>query len=181
MSKPRKPKNRSARDKQRARQEAARTARQELAAAAHPLMALNPPYSGYREWITPHAATDVEDVTEEARRLHAMLLRLAPLYAGKVPMAAVHLERHIRSGTLPLAVPSDPGKVALMPVAELVAGTASAEMNSAMRAAHPGATTDDELGLAADADEAAEHVHGLHFHGALVVDNDRILRLAVLV
>jgi hypothetical protein len=178
MSKPRK--NPSAREKQRARQERARAGRQEQAAAGHPLMALKPPYSGYLGWITPETVTVGEDAGEEARELHATLVRLAPLYAGRVPMAAVHLERHIRSGTLPIAAPGAPDRVSLVPVADLVASTANPWVEAAFRAAHPD-VPDDELGLSADLEEAAEHIHGLHFHGALVLDNDHIIRLAVLV
>lgn len=156
MSK-RTPKNRSARQKRLSRQ---RTGRQ----ARHPLRALQPPFRPYEEWISvPAGAEQLPDgvLDEDLRAFHTMVAELAPLYAGCVPLAAVYLEQHIRQGVLPIVDPTRPDMASLVPVDEFAAAcTVAGDL--------PG-------------DQVGPTLHELHFHGALVVDDDHVIRLAELV
>jgi hypothetical protein len=174
VSKSRTPKNRSARTRKRARQEAARAARtvQPPGGAAGPegsaLWLMRPPYSGYESWITLTPSNSVpegaqEGLDGELADSYGTVRRLAPLYEYSVPMAALTLERLIRRGLLPLATPGTADLVSLVPLADLVAICAA-----------------DEI-LAAAPEGLDALLHELHAHGALVVDDDHVIRLAALV
>ncbi|MFG2699556.1 hypothetical protein [Streptomyces sp. NPDC048386] len=145
--------------RQRAARQAARARRPETARtpegrAAHPLMALDLPYSGYQTWITPKTVTGTAgDVSEEARALHARLQRLAPLYAGSVPMAALRLDNYIEQGTIPLGATYGVSRIPVADMAALFAGE--------------------------DAPEVGQLLHELHFRSALVLDDQHIVRLSV--
>ncbi|WP_330348143.1 hypothetical protein [Streptomyces sp. NBC_00582] len=179
----RRAKNRSARAARLARQQRARAnrpLRQEQDQLTHPLLAMELPFSGYLAWIRPETVTLEEGASEEARALYERVQRLGPLYGRRIPVAALYLDSYIQQGQLPVAVPDQPGHAALVPLAELVATTADAGMVAAYRAAHPD-LSDDELGLAADEEEAGASVHLLHHHGALVLDDDNVILLSDLV
>lgn len=164
------PKNRSARQKRLAREHAAREARH---AVQHPLQALNLPYHGYQEWIrVPDGVTGQipDDVSGDARALHAIVVRLAPVYGGQMPMAAVYLEQQIQRGSVLLGTAG--GGVSAVPVPDMA--TVYAE-TARLFPAGPQPGPDEE-----DAD-TGKLLHALHALGALVVDDDHVIRLAALV
>lgn len=171
MSKSRTPRNRSARSRRLAREASARAGRSARRAPdspqTSPLYALRPPFRGYESWITVTLPAEVPDgaregLSSEAVGLMGTVRRLAPLYEYSVPMAALTLERLIGRGLLPVASPETPGRVSLVPVADLVEICAADEVLQNA----PG-------GLDA-------MLHELHCHGALVVDDDHVIRLTVL-
>lgn len=173
MSKSRTPRHRSAREK---RLDAGRRQRAARRAQAHPLKALSPPFAAYREWFSvPAAAHGLAeypvphgmDLDDEAKALADMLIRLAPLYADSVPMAAVYLDHQIRRGVLHLAAD---GVVSAIPVPDMA--TVLAETADFF----PGEPIPE-----ADGEDIGECLHRLHFLGALVVDDDLVIRLAELV
>ncbi|MFJ5156355.1 hypothetical protein ACIQCF_33305 [Streptomyces sp. NPDC088353] len=170
MSKSRKNKTRSARQKQLARQRAARDARLAVQQAAdYPLYALRPPYSGYEHWLTPVAdAPAATDLSDGAAAVHATIVSVAPLYQGKVPLAAVFLEQQIRRGVLHLAQPL--GEVASVPLPDMATVLAD---TAAHFAAEP-APEDDTA-------DVGRLLHELHALAALVVDDQHVIRLAALV
>ncbi|MCZ4609720.1 hypothetical protein O3S80_39330 [Streptomyces sp. Lzd4kr] len=150
MSKNRK--NRSAREKQRARQQAAREARRpEL----YPLHDLRPPFGTYEMWTVvseeamervgyPPHATD-----EESRRVWDIVIRLARDYQMNVPTAAVMLESQIQTGFLNFAIDNDPEHLRRTPLAEVA----------------PNPSAPDLVQSASDA------LHELHRGGWLLVDD----------
>ncbi|MGA5486675.1 hypothetical protein ACPCK1_02740 [Streptomyces pseudogriseolus] len=157
----------SARDRQRARQAAARVSR--TAACSYPLFAHRPPYTGYGLWLTPTSdARDVEDLPENAATVLAMVQDLAPLYQDQVPTAALYLEQQIRAGVLHLA--TGHGAATSVPVPDMA--TVLAET------AH---YFSEEPPPAAAGEDVSRMLHELHALGALVVDDDNVIRLAVLV
>lgn len=168
MSKSRKSRNRSAREKQLARQRAGRAARAALQETC-PLYELQPPYRGYQKWFTPVSDAVVPaDMPEDAAAVYAMVVALAPLYQGKVPLAAVLLEQQIRGGVLHLA--HDGGGVSAVPMpdmATVLADTAEYFLGEPLPAA--------------DGAEPRELLHQLHALGALVLDDDQVIRLVALV
>lgn len=156
MSKPR-----SARTKRLAREREQRAARR---APVHPLRALQPPFRPYAEWISVPPGADVPWPARlqnaGAAQLHAMVLRLAPLYAGQLPLAALYLEQQIERGTLHIARPED---------FELVTRLAVDEVAALFTAAG--------IGTPGDGAGPSEYLHELHFHGALVLDDDHVICL----
>ena len=88
------------------------------------LQELQPPGTGYDEWI--HVSPDMDPsgindprLTGEALELMHCFARLGPLYNGKVPMAAVFLDGLIDTGHLPLFGHDDSGQ--LVPIEEMAA------------------------------------------------------------
>lgn len=155
----RRPKQRSARTKQLQRERRQREQR----AAAYPLYAMQPPYTPYEQWISLPAGAVIDPWPESlpggsAARFHATVSRLLPLYAGKLPLAAVYLDQQIERGILHIADPEDPELIAKVPVAEVAALFAA----------------DDVIGPAGDAGYGGL-LHELHFHGALVVDDHHVI------
>lgn len=174
MSTSRTPRNRSARQKRLAREHRQRAARQ---TAACPLKALNPPYEAYQQWfsvpaaargLTEYPVPDGMDLDSDAKALADMLVRLAPLYANSIPKAAIYLEQQIRRGVLHLAAID--GGVSALPLPDMA--TVLAETADFF----PGDPVPD-----ADGEDVGEGLHQLHALGVLVLDDDRVIRLAELV
>ncbi|MEU5111684.1 hypothetical protein AB0G64_09310 [Streptomyces longwoodensis] len=167
MSKSRSRKNRSARQKQRARQDAARAAR--AAAGMCPLYGLNLPYSGYREWLTPIDGAQLpEDTPQDLADFSKRLQRIAPLYGGTLPLAAFYLEQQISAGVLRLESTADPSvafEVDLPDMATVLAETAP--------------LVGDDLPPGDVDEDTGELLHQLHALGALVLDDRHVLRLSV--
>lgn len=170
MSKSRTPRNRSARSRRLAREASARASRSAQRAPGSPwesrLSLMRPPFRGYESWITVTPPAGVPDgaldgLSPQVAGLMGTVRRLAPLYEYEVPMAALTLERLISRGLLPVASPETPGRVSLVPVADLVEICAA-----------------DEVLQTAPGDLDAM-LHELHCHGALVVDDDQVIRLTV--
>lgn len=146
-------KNRSARDKQRARQQAARAARQEQ--SLYPLYDLYPPFGTYENWTVvseramervgypPHAVGD------ESRRVWDIVIKLARAYQMNVPTGAIMLESQIREGFLNFAIDGDPEHFRRTPLAEVA----------------PDPSAPDLVQSASDA------LHELHRAGLLLVDD----------
>ncbi|MFI1002017.1 hypothetical protein ACIP10_15485 [Streptomyces galbus] len=167
MSKPRRSKNRSAHQKQRARQDAAPAARDAVNAPC-PLYGKTLPYRGYREWMTPIGGAQLpEDMPEDLAGFHGTLQRIAPLYGGSVPLAALYLEQQISAGVLRLQSATDPGvafEVDLPDMATVLAETAP--------------LVGDDLPPDDVDEDTGELLHQLHALGALVLDDHHVLRLA---
>lgn len=160
------------RNKQLARQKAARAARR---AEVSPLYGTPPPFQPYAEWLqapesgaaiemTPEQAGALDDETREFMR---RVVEIAPIYNGHVPMAAVYLDMQLSRGEITLAVTGMPGQATAVKVADVAARLALAE-------AWPDGTE-----AALTADECTAKLHDLHRHGALVLDDDHIVHLAV--
>lgn len=131
------------------------------------LYTLRPPFRGYESWLTVTPAAEapggaLEGLSGEAVGLIGTVRRLAPLYEYSVPMAALTLERLISRGLLPVTSPETPDEVSLVPVADLVAICAADEV------------------LQGTPEGLDAMLHELHSHGALVVDDDHVIRLSVL-
>ena len=118
------PKNRSARAQQLARERARRQAR----SRKYPLLDFSPPFTPYSEWIhVPTSAKDMiehparydDRVTDNAKDLADTLVKLGPRYHGHVPLAALYLDRQISEGTIRVAVTGRPGFHSEIPVTEL--------------------------------------------------------------
>jgi hypothetical protein len=181
---PKRPKkNRSARDKQRAREQA----RREAQARKYPLHYLQPPYEPYQEWIrVPDDARDLihhpvryrDDVTEGAKDLADRVIKLGPRYHGLVPMAAIYLDMQIERGTIRLAVNGKPGYIRELSIAEMASDISNPAFADEMREKYPEADVPEPAGLTTD-DAAAWHIHELHTHGYLILDDERIVNLAV--
>lgn len=164
------PNNRSARQKRLARERAARAARR---AVQHPLERLESAYRGYQEWISvaDGATGQVPDgVDEGLRAFHASVVRLAPLYGGRIPMAAVYLEQQIQRGSLVLG--TDAGGVSVVAVPDMAAVLTD---TSHYFPDDPQPELDGQ-----DAD-TGRLLHELHALGALFLDDDHVIRLAELV
>ncbi|MGA5076231.1 hypothetical protein ACPC37_01190 [Streptomyces griseoincarnatus] len=153
-------KNRSARDKQLARQKAAREARRE---PLYPLHDLHPPFGTYELWTVvseeamqregyPPHATD-----EESRQMWDIVIKLARAYKMNVPTAAVMLESQIQSGTLLFAIAEDPEHFRPTPLTEVA----------------PEASAENLVQSASDA------LHELHRGGWLLVDDNGLLHRSV--
>ncbi|MFD5251305.1 hypothetical protein ACFWM5_00480 [Streptomyces bobili] len=153
-------KNRSAREKQRARQQAAREARRE---PMYPLHDLNPPFSTYEMWTVvseqamervgyPPQATD-----EESRRTWDIVVKLARAYRMNVPTAAVMLESQIQAGSLNFAIDGDAEHFRPTPLAEVA----------------PDPLAPDLVQSASDA------LHELHRGGWLLVDSNGLVHRSV--
>ncbi|MFJ2514670.1 hypothetical protein ACIPEL_15250 [Streptomyces griseoviridis] len=160
-------KNRSAREMRQRRERAARIGRATAARNAeiarnpdaHPLMDMALPYRGYGRWCTP-ADNPPGNVplTAAQQSVHAMIVQLAPLYGGRVPVAALYLEQQLRTGyvcfeTGPLAVPDLDTILAAHPL--------------------PGGEPHAEDGD----DDVAAMFHELHHRGLLYLDDDQVVRL----
>ncbi|WP_432032765.1 hypothetical protein [Streptomyces antibioticus] len=153
-------KNRSARDKQRARQQAAREARRE---PMYPLYDLHPPFGTYEMWTTvseaamervgyPPHATD-----EESRRVWDIVIKLARAYRMNVPTAAVMLESQIQGGFLYFAIDGDPEHFRRTPLAEVAPDNSAPDM----------------------VQSASEALHELHRGGWLLVDDNGLVHRSV--
>lgn len=153
-------KNRSAREKQRARQQAARVARRP---ALYPLHDLQPPFGTYDMWtvVSEQALQRVgylpQAKDEEARRTWDIVIKLARAYEMNVPTAAVMLESQIQQGTLCFAIDGDPEHFRPTPLEELA----------------PDPSADDLAQSASDA------LHELHRGGWLLVDDNGLLHRSV--
>lgn len=152
-------KNRSAREKQRARQQAAREARRE---PMYPLYDLHPPFGMYEEWTVvseqamervgyPPQATDVD-----TRRVWDITIKLARAYKMHVPPAAVALESQIQAGTLAMAVDGDPDRFRPTALAEIAPDPDSPDL----------------------VQEASDSLHELHRGGWLIVDDNSVVHRA---
>lgn len=178
-------KNRSARDKKMARQ---RTTRDVRKREDNPLYYLQPPFKPYQEWIrVPRQAGEAfehptarydERLGEEAKDLADTIVKLGPRYNYMVPMAAVYLDMMIASGEVPVAVTGQPGYVQPVPINELAAGVSRQENLDRLREQYPEAELAEKAELVTD-DAAAYHLHQLHFHGLLVLDNDHVVNMVV--
>lgn len=177
-------KNRSARDKQRARERARREARQRQ--GSYPLQYLQPPFEPYKEWIrVPEQAKDMieypirsDDLPSDAVDFMDTLIKLGPRYHGIVPLAAVYLDDQISRGSVVIAVTGQPGQCREMPLAELAASVSSPEVLEEMRRDHPDAGLPEEASLTTD-DAAAMHLHELHTRGYLIMDDDHVINMAI--
>lgn len=110
---------------------------------------------GWTEYPAPAGALDAD-----SKDFADTLVRLAPAYQGRVPLAAWFLDRHIRKGMIPFALVNDPLHCRLTPLTEVAADITRA-------------------GSAMVAEDAADALHALHARGLLVIDDNYALRLAV--
>ncbi|CAL9667608.1 hypothetical protein SUDANB145_07241 (plasmid) [Streptomyces sp. enrichment culture] len=182
-SKPKK--NRSARDKKLARQRSVRDVRKR---EENPLYYLQPPFEPYQEWIrVPRQASEAfehptarydDRLGSEAKDLADTIVKLGPRYNYMVPMAAVYLDSMIAQGEVPIAVTGQPGYARPMPLKEIAAGVSTQENLDRMREQYPEAGLPETAELMTD-DAAAFHLHQLHFHGYMILDNDHVLNLVV--
>lgn len=177
-------KNRSARDKKLAKQRAVRDVRKR---EEHPLYYLQPPFSGYQEWVqVPRQAGEMfqhpvryDDRLEDgAKDLMDTFIKLGPRYNYLVPMAAVYLDNILATGEVPVAVTGKPGYVRPVPLKQMAAEVSTQESLDRMREEHPEAGLPEKAQLMTD-DAAAFHLHQLHFHGLMIMDDDNILNLVV--
>lgn len=183
MTSKRPKKNRSARDRQLARDRARREARQEQ--GTYRLHYLQPPFKGYEEWIDvpdqakemfEHPARHDDRLTESAKDLADAIVKLGPRYQGRVPMAALYLDEQIREGTILIAVTGEPGVVREMPLLELAADLSNPQVQDDLHRQHPqlpvGSTTMTD-------DEAAWSLHELHVSAFLIMDDDNVVNMAI--
>lgn len=179
-----KPRNRSTRDKRVAN---ARAQRQARASAERTLLHdLEPPFANYRDWyMVPKQFGEFPEYPFKDSFAHVdhdgtmgdtmdRLIKLGPIYGGKVPLAALLLDGMISSGFVPIAVTGRPGESNPVPVGELVAGASDRE---ALTARFP----DLELPEVPEAmaDTFALHTHSLHAIGALILDDEEIVNLVL--
>lgn len=143
-----------------------------------------PPFDGYQEWFRiptsaadriEHPATFDPNLSDGAKDVMNALVKLGPRYHYHVPMAAVLLDAQIQTGIINLAVTGQPGRFRPIPLVEfahnLNSGTA---FHDQIRERSPGWKPQRQ-----DADTVAFHIHDLHIHGLLVLDNDDIANLAL--
>lgn len=179
--------NRSARDKQLARERARRQARQQE--ASYPLYKWQPPFKPYSEWFSvPDAAKNMIEhparndasllLDDDSKELLDTVVKLGPRYQGIVPMAAIYLDMQISEGTMLIAVTGRPGECRELTLAELAESISSPEFLQKMRSEHPGIGLPEEASLVTD-DAAAMKVHDLHIAGYLVLDDDNVINLAM--
>jgi hypothetical protein len=179
-------KNRSARDKRVAHDRRRRNARRR---EDHPLYYLQPPFEPYATWMrVPDSAKDIIEypftpeadaqLGDGAKDLMNTMVKLGPRYKGAVPMAAFYLDKQIASGTIDLAVAGEPDHYRPVPLSVLAADISSQEHLDEMRRIYPGADLDPEAHLVTD-DACGWHLHELHFHGYLIVDDDHLIHMAV--
>ncbi|MFF7476642.1 hypothetical protein [Streptomyces sp. NPDC008092] len=177
-------KNRSARDKKLAKQRTIRDARKR---EDHPLYYLQPPFSGYQEWIrVPRHAGEMfehpvrydDSLEDGAKDLMDTFMKLGPRYNYLVPMAAVYLDSILATGEVPIAITGRPGHVRLVPLKEMAAAVSTQESLDRMREQYPEAGLPEKAELMTD-DAAAFHLHQLHFHGMLIMDDDHVLNMVV--
>lgn len=172
------------RNKQLARQKAARAARR---AEVSPLYHLRPPFEPYREWLTAPAGADGLTITPEQEELLGddavefmrRVVEIAPLYNGVVPMAAVYLDMQMSRGEITLAVTGAPDRVTVMKVADLAASMSDPARLDELRRAVPEAGLDAAAVEPLTVDECVAKTHELHRHGALVLDDNHVVHLAV--
>ena len=177
-------KNRSTRDKKLARQRTLRDARKR---EEYPLYYLQPPYTAYQEWVQvpkhageafEHPARYDDRLEDGAKNLLDTLVKLGPRYNYLVPMAAVYLDNIFATGEVPVAVTGKPGYVRPVPLKQMAADVSTQESLDRMREQYPEAGLPEKAQLMTD-DVAAFHLHHLHFHGLLILDDDHILNLVV--
>jgi hypothetical protein len=182
MASKRPKKNRSNRDKQRARDRA----RRERRFQSYPLYYLQPPFKPYQEWIrVPDEARNLAeypagylDDLPDVKDLADTLVKLGPRYHGMVPIAALHLEEQIREGSVAIAVTGRPGYCRQIPIAEIAADVSNPKFLEEMRRKYPEVALPETTRLMTD-DAAAFTVHQLHAQGLLVMDDDLVLNLAI--
>ncbi len=114
------------------------------------------------------ATTPTDGLPAKAAEVLAMVQALAPLYQGELPLAALWLEQQIRAGVLRLAV--DGGGVKAVPLPDMATVLADTAHH------FPGEPVPD-----ADGDDVGQLLHQLHAHAGIYLDDDRVIRLAVLV
>jgi hypothetical protein len=177
-------KNRSARDKKLAKQRALRDTRKR---EDHPLYYLQPPFTAYEKWIQvpkqagqafEHPVRHDDRLDDGAKDLMDTFVKLGPRYNYLVPMAAVYLDRMLATGEVPVAVTGQPGYARPVPLKEMAASVSTQETLDQMREQHPEAGLPEKAQLMTD-DAAAFHLHQLHFHGLMILDDDHILNLVV--
>jgi hypothetical protein len=176
-------KNRSARDKQLARERARRAARNRK----YPLYDHRPPFEPYSEWIhvpagaeqlIEHPARYDERLPDDAKDMADTLVKLGPRYEGYVPLAALYLEDQISHGAVKIATTGRPGVSQTVPIAEIAAQVSDPDELRRMQEEYPEGDLPGEAQLMTD-DAAALHIHWLHAKGMLVMDDDHILNLAM--
>lgn len=115
-------------------------------------------------------------ISEGARELLDTLMRLGPRYRNSVPMAAVYLDQNITSGEIPLALPNQPGRITMVPLAELAAEASDPEYLRELRDRHPEVELPDPNSDPAryrlTDDSAVMSIHELHLKGAILVDEN---------
>jgi hypothetical protein len=169
-------KNTSARNKRLARARAQRERR----SAQYPLWHNRPPYAPYAEWIrVPEGAA--------TRGLHGAglppgdreflddLVRLGPVYAGRVPMAALYLEQQIQRGHIFIAAPGAPETDGAhrLTIAELQSDVRDPAYLAQLDEMFPQAQF---APVAGDSAEDVGHIlHRLHFQGVLVMNDLHVL------
>lgn len=177
-------KNHSARDKKLAKQRALRDSRKR---EENPLYYLQPPFAAYKEWIKvpkeagqafEHPTRHDDRLDDNAKDLMDTFIKLGPRYNYMVPMAAVYLDMMIASGEVPLAVTGRPGYVQPLPINDLAASVSTQENLDRLREQYPEAELAEKAELVTD-DAAAYHLHQLHFHGLLVLDDDHVVNMVV--
>ncbi|MCO6011520.1 hypothetical protein NE236_41875 [Actinoallomurus purpureus] len=176
-------KNRSARDKRLARERARREAR----APKCPLFELRPPFEAYSEWITvpahikdfgDHRASRDPRLDAEMRKFVTTVIKLGPLYQGRVPTAALYLDDQMSRGTVAFGVPDSPGLCAPYSLDALVDQLSDPEFYRAFREENPEIQLPEQL-RPIEAGMVPQFVHELHMHGVVIMDDDQVLNLAL--
>jgi hypothetical protein len=178
--------NRSARDKRLSRERNRRDVRHR---EEHPLYFLQPPFEPYSQWVrVPNSAKDViaypftpeadAELGDGAKDLMNTMVKLGPRYRGIVPMAAFYLDQQIASGSIDLAVAGEPDHFRPVPLAALAADLSSQEHLDEMRRLYPEADIGADARLVTD-DACGWHLHELHLHGYLIVDDNFLINMAV--
>ncbi len=129
-----------------------------------------PPLQAYRDIIgVPAAAKDwpehpatAAQVGAEAKDMVDTLVRLGPVYSGRVPFAALFLDRLIRSGKIPFGLAEDPDHCRVVTLPQVAADIAA-------KSGEPPVPT-DQVGML---------LHELHAGGWLVVDDNHVVRNAI--
>ncbi|MFE4796169.1 hypothetical protein ACFRFL_13895 [Streptomyces sp. NPDC056708] len=184
MSQKRKKTNKSARDKQIARQKAARQAR----AAEYSRWSSLPPFAPYREWVQlPEHLTgpvgalmpeQVAEVSEEAREFLDRVIELAPLYGGRLPMAALYLDMQISAGELNVALFGETDMVRQLPVGLLAASLSDQGHLDRLREENPDVELPEQV-EELTTEEWGRQLHSLHALGYLILDDAHVVNLAM--
>ncbi|WP_156773005.1 hypothetical protein [Nocardia sp. 852002-51101_SCH5132738] len=173
-------KNRSNRGKRAQDRDAARMLRK------YPLLAFPPPFKTYENWFNvPDVAGEWFEypsppgqLSDDAKQMMDTLIKLGPRYRNKVPEAALYLDQQVTAGIIPLAVPGDPESVNPLPVAQLAGELSDPEHWRQIREQFPDFDGSAEDPTANWADTMGLHMHELHSHGALVLDDNHRVHLA---
>ncbi|MFC0602286.1 hypothetical protein [Streptomyces palmae] len=160
---------------------AARRRREQRLLEMDPLFHGNPPYEGYREWLVPSPLTGRFELAAsapmESRQYFARIEELLlPIYRGRLPVAATHLDDWIKSGVIALANADGPQVPAsVVPVAEFAQRISSDD-------GHGHHEVCPQLSCCGGVHVSSEHrvwvhLHQLHAAGRLLLNDHDAIRL----